>query len=301
MDKDKIFFGDSGLTSTSANHIANVAKEAYLEIEKSLNDFVLYTKSVSLISSYMTKLVREGVNEDYIKGFEAKLEEVAQYKSLIAWLREAIKAKETLCGEMQVKDKEEIAKSLGLKYPEAPLLENAERVMNEDDYWATKNVKERNRFFELETQCAVIGKFIHPEGSFSEQRNALYKAICCPNEVVGTGRDALLYTSEPSVSTDVVEEYYFALQKKYRALQAELNKIRHDITLAIEEDKSRYHSEREALIGKYNKERAEYNARVEEIDNQVSAYRQKELARISALKIVIPDSLKTIYQKINKK
>lgn len=173
--------------------------------------------------------------------------------------------------------------------------------MDENDYWATKNVKERNRFYELETQCAVIGKFIHPEGSFSEQRNALYDIINCPNEVVGTGRDALIFMYKPSVSTEEVDKYYFALQKKYRAIQAELNKIRHDITLTIEEDRRRFISEHEAIIYEQNKERAEHNARVEEIDNQVAAYMQKELTRISFLRIVIPDSLKTIYQKINQK
>lgn len=120
MEKDKIFLGESGLTSSSANHLANVAKEAYLEIEKSLKDFVLYTKSVSLISSQDEKMVREGVNENYLAGFEAKLDEVAQYKSLIAWLREGIKAKENLYNEMKLTGKEEIAKSLGLKYPELP-------------------------------------------------------------------------------------------------------------------------------------------------------------------------------------
>ena len=29
MQKDKIYFGENGLTSTSANHIANLAKEYY--------------------------------------------------------------------------------------------------------------------------------------------------------------------------------------------------------------------------------------------------------------------------------
>lgn len=37
MKKDEIFFGEQGLTTTSANHLANKAKEAYLALEQLLS------------------------------------------------------------------------------------------------------------------------------------------------------------------------------------------------------------------------------------------------------------------------
>lgn len=48
MKKDMIFFSTEGkgLTSTSANHIANLAKEMVREIETSLAGLTLYSLSL---------------------------------------------------------------------------------------------------------------------------------------------------------------------------------------------------------------------------------------------------------------
>lgn len=53
MKKDMIFFSKEGkgLTSTSANHIANLAKEMVREIESSLSSLTLYSTSVALIGT----------------------------------------------------------------------------------------------------------------------------------------------------------------------------------------------------------------------------------------------------------
>ena len=63
MEKDKIFFGEGGITSTSANHCANVAKEMYQYLQNELFLMKLYTTEVSLIDSSEKKLLREG-NKD---------------------------------------------------------------------------------------------------------------------------------------------------------------------------------------------------------------------------------------------
>lgn len=77
MQKDLVFFkkeGEEGvaLTSTSANHIANLAKE-YIQ----------------------------GESSEVLDSLQSLLEGVAQTKSLIAWLREGIKAKENLMKGLQ--------------------------------------------------------------------------------------------------------------------------------------------------------------------------------------------------------
>lgn len=53
MDKDLIFFsaGGRGLTSTSANHVANMAKEMIRILEARLAAMVFYSTEVSLIGS----------------------------------------------------------------------------------------------------------------------------------------------------------------------------------------------------------------------------------------------------------
>ena len=88
MLKDKIFFGESGLTTTSANHIANIAKEKYQLLLKQLETITLYNTNIGLIGSEKQPL---SYGMETLSNVKPSLETIAQLKSLIAWLREAIK------------------------------------------------------------------------------------------------------------------------------------------------------------------------------------------------------------------
>ena len=94
MKKDMIFFSKegNGLTSTSANHIANLAKEMVREIETTLANLTLYSTSVALIGSDSVNILSEGDNADALRDVRSDLHTIAKANSLIAWLREAIKA-----------------------------------------------------------------------------------------------------------------------------------------------------------------------------------------------------------------
>ena len=99
MEKDKVFFAESGLTSTAANFIANLAKESYKALEQKLASVVFYTTEISLLGSSDKSLIRQG--NSTVSDIEDNLKTVAQLKSLIAWLREALKAKERMVKEAQ--------------------------------------------------------------------------------------------------------------------------------------------------------------------------------------------------------
>lgn len=157
--------GEEGiaLTSTSANHIANMAKE-YIQ-GKAKNDLINGLQSVSL--------------DDW-------------------------------CEEYGV---------------EKPLSPVAPHVLTEQEYYASLPIKERNRYYQLEAVAAVIGKYIHPDGVLSDERKKLKDRIQHPHRVDGKGRDALIYTYEPSVSAEDVDNTFYELQKKHREVQARLNSI----------------------------------------------------------------------------
>ena len=300
MEKQVVFFKEQGLTSTSANHIANLAKEAYKELENELASTIFYTTTVSLISSEESKQLRKGVDSDFLDSVAEKLKKIARLKSLIAWLREAIKAKETLKSETEDMHIKDIAERLGIKVPEEPeYKEDAAPVMTEEEYWASKNVKERNHYLELETECAVIGQAIHPDGWLARSRKRLFEVINKPNEISGGGRDTLLHSYTPTVSVGQVEDTYFALQKKHRALQAELNKLKHECEMAIAADKRRNLTEQSNIIAENRRLHEEYVFQNREFYNKTDQFREKELERIAALKIVIPDSLKDVYNEIS--
>ena len=70
MEKDKIFFGAEGLTTTSANHIANLAKEAYQSLESKLNTAVFYTTEIGILGSSASNTLKEGIEQEFLDELE---------------------------------------------------------------------------------------------------------------------------------------------------------------------------------------------------------------------------------------
>lgn len=289
MEKDKIFFGAEGLTTTSANHIANLAKEAYQSLESKLNSAVFYTTEIGILGSSASNTLKEGIEQEFLDELEGNLMQVASYKSLIAWLREAIKAKERLISEAQKLTDVEVAKILNITLPDMPVRYPR---LNEDEVVATWGIKQRNRYYYLDTVCSTIGKYIHPNMGFSNAKEDLIKILSERHKAQGNGRDTIIYSYTPTVRLKDVEHTFFALQEKYRGYQAELNSMKHQIEVAIQDD------EREKTL-KEEDETKQYKVECNAIFPQLSKYKNDTIKAMQSLKIVIPDSLKGIYSTIS--
>lgn len=291
MENDMIFFtsGGRGLTSTSANHIANMAKEMIRTVETRLSALSFCSTSVSLIGSTEGDILRQGDDDSAVRGIEDELRRVASAKSLIAWLREAIKARERLIAGMEGMTLEEYARAEGTEIPKQPQMTAA---LTEEDYYAKLSQEERNRYYSLETLAAVLGKEIHPGGSFAMAREALASRMKNPREVKGDGRDTLIYTYKPTVDPQLVEETYFSLQKEYREAQSSLNAIKFDCARAVKDSQVAVSTEYASALEKWNGEMEELRARMGE-------YQRRKTKEYGAMKIVIPDSLEEIYREVS--
>ena len=284
MEKDKIFFGESGLTTTSANYTANMCKELYRGLEQELQALVFYTTTVKLLDSSEVNLIREGVAT--VSDVKQKLQDIAQLKSLIAWLRESIKAKERLIKEAENTSYE----NYGLEVPERP--ERAEYI-TEDDVIGMWSIKQRNRYYYLDTLCATIGQYIHPDGTFAKEREQLQKILHEPHKVSGSGRDTLLYNYTSSVPTSEIEDTFMDLQQTYRGYQAELNSLKHQVQEAVQLDQA-------TKNGQYSLELQNWQGQMAVIDAVLKEKRHQATVAAQNLKIIIPDSLKPIYEKVQK-
>jgi hypothetical protein len=115
MDKNLVFFAENGLTSTSANHIANMAKESIADLERNISSINFVTKSVSLIGTDAEHVVKRGWSKDLLDTLPEKIKQITEMKSLCAWLREAIKARDNMLNDVRrmniVKYREEIEDS----------------------------------------------------------------------------------------------------------------------------------------------------------------------------------------------
>lgn len=291
MKKDMIFFSadGKGLTSTSANHIANLAKEMIRDIEVSLEGMALYSTTVTLVSSEKTNVLSHGATAADVESVISRLHAVADAKSLIAWLREAIKAKERLQSEAAAMTLAEYAKIKGVKLSEPPV---RGEVLTEDEYFASKPLDERCRYYSLETLAATLGKAVHPGGEFAEARNELLTKIKSPHTVSGAGRDALIYTYEPTVDGQLVEDVYFRLQKQYRDAQASLNAMKHECRRAIDESAV-------AAKAEYAKAMSAWAVDRKLLEAEFTEYVQRKSNEIASLRILIPQSLKDIYETVS--
>ena len=286
-----IFFSPDGqgLTSTSANHIANLAKEMVRGIEASLEATVLYSTSVALIGTDSAEELGRGITAEELLEVPDKLHTVAKAKSLIAWLREAIKAKERLLKEAEATKIDDFAK---MEEIEMPRPAERKKALTEDEYFASLTLDERNRYYEVETLAAVLGKAIHPGGSFADARDTLETRLQTPREVKGDGRDTLIYSFRPTVESAVVDDVYFRLQKQYREAQAKVNSYKYDCQKAVKESEV-------AVETQYVTDLAEYNKQMQLINARLTAYIKQRVKDIGNYKIVIPQSLADIYEKVS--
>lgn len=286
--ENNVFFSETGLTSTSANHISNLAKEAYMREQNELENIKFSTTKISLLGSDDFKILQEGVRS--LAGIEDKINHIVSLKSLIAWLREAIKEKEKLISETRNMQMNKIAEKLGIDIPEKPGHDIVPSTGDIIDSW---NIKKRNRYYYLDTVCSTIGKLIHPDGHLSKERKNLSDIKVNPNKVSGTGRDTIIYSYQNTVAEEDVDNLFFHLQNTYRSNQAELNGLKHE----AEETVNKIYDESRA---NYAKELEAYNAKMRDITAKTEDWREKEVLSLSKLKIAIPDSLKQTYEFVSK-
>lgn len=288
--ENSVFFAGNGLTSTSANHVANLAKEYVQDIESRLANVKLYKSEVALIGTDTKNLLSDGWGNAAISEIGNLLETVTEAKSLIAWLREAIKARSKMLNEAEQLTLDEWADANNVTLPVKPTRKDA---VTKEDIINDMNIKERNRIFALETKASTFGKYVHPDGNFAKARKEFLKKQSEPVSIVGEGRDAMFYYYTPTCDEENIEDVFFALQKIHRETQAELNGILHDIDEKVRVENMNAESEYYAALSAYQVE-------IEKYQSHFKLDKERELKRISAFKIIIPNDLKNIYETVNK-
>lgn len=276
------FFCERGLTSTSANHIANMAKEYVDSSKRFLSNLRFYSEEVSAGgNTYKTELSTNRV--DFAK-IDEYLEGIANATQLIAWLREALKYKESL----KPMDFEVWCEKNNIVIPEKPVKEDTitrEEVINSWD------MEKYNAYFAHQTNAAVIGAFIHPHGPYSGAREFLNDAINNPTTVTGSGRDITVTRRTPEYTIKEIDDIFFGLQSQQREEQSLHNKLEYELQSIIENDNIE-------KVNKYHKELQEYKSNYDAIYTQYCVYAAEESKRLKDLKISIPASLKGIYTTI---
>ena len=292
---NNVFFENGFMTSTEAQNICNIAKEAVTNEHERLSAVSFYdTEIASIISP--EAFIKTKISPNDISWISESLDKIGRYNALNAWLKEAIKAKEEAMDEVDIMDVTTLDFYEDYIKPVQPTIGydsfDEEQVMSE---WSADKL---NRYYTLNSEAAVIGKYIHDSGAIAKARKDLVNKMANPSTVSGQGRETIVFKYIPSVDTEVVEGIYMSLLAKHRKLNAELNSLKAEIKETINKknieasiafrDK---HTEWEYKI-------SEYYSLVKQRDAKINEYKISEKERISKLKINVPSSLMDTYKEI---
>ena len=274
--------GKDGLTITSANHLANIAKEMYEALVSRLESLRFYSRDYMLAIAGKTFRVENESEISELEALASGLKEIGALKSLIAYLREGIKAKNQMSSDAAFEEHvEELIKG-GRKDLEKP---SARKEATFDEEFGKLTAEQKARYYALEAKCATIGSFIHPDGAFAKARKEFFEHTKDPIKVVGKGQEAEINTFSSSFTAEQIDSVFFELQKEYRTIQAEFNKLKAEVDERVAEANKHYANEAltamKLWLDTRKVERTQYDSEVK------------------ALKIVIPQNLREVYEKVN--
>ena len=293
----KSFFGENGLTSTSANHYANLAKEMTRKIKERLDSVRFFDTKMRIIGDDKQSVIGRGTASyafDYIRN---GLDLISKCNSLIAFFREAISEKERLMQKASAWEDTEKRADLDARIAAHQRLKPVRGAyLSTEDVIKSWTVGEQEKYLSLEAEASVYGKFIHEDGRLSKARTDLMKVIDNPILVKESGRDTIIYDYTPSVTQDEVDGLFFELQAHYREVQAELNGMKKRIDDTIREHALKVDDEFRKALAKWSVETKALSSELEVIIADENLLRKQMNQDVQALKIVVPNRLQKVFK-----
>lgn len=295
------FFGENGITSTSANHVANLAKEYVRSLQEKLASVTFYDEYIKLIGSKEETLIHGGITMPVLQSLHSYVKTIAEAHSLIAFLREAIKEKDRKMQEAKEWENEAERKTIYDNVVQLRLHKPVrEPYPTEESIRQTWSVGEQEKYLSLEAEAAALGKFIHEDSPMSLARIDLMRKIENPSLVNLSGSDTIVHSFVPSVALSDVNDVFNELQKKYRSVQAELNGMKKKVEDEISNRKMEIDAAYNAANRAYEAQIRQHEAEVKLYEDERD-YKRNELVRqVRDLKIVIPNRLRPIYETLTK-
>lgn len=306
IDKEYVFndiyFGEEGMTSTSAQHVSAMANVMVQDVKQHIMGLRLYEKSIRVIGDVECKV--EEVNNTLPEISEG-VKQICKANALIAWLREAVKEREKAQQYVQDMTLDKWMELEGIEKPTSPQPPMMPKI-NFQDYNTILEtgltVKEYNRFVELNSALAVYGEMIHDKGLLTRQKNELARIMQNPTEVKESGRDTIITTYKVDVNIGVdLDKLYTELQSEYRKLQAEKNGIEAKFSNMAMAYQTRKMEEWKAAKSQYDRDLTRVNSELVGIQTRMQEWKKQRLEELAALKIIIPNDLKALYKSLRVK
>jgi hypothetical protein len=274
------YFNTSGLTSSEANYVCERIKERLKPIQDLVSSIETHTSSID------GEALDTFTKVDDIGG---KLSEIGALYAISAYLRTAIKEKETRLEIVNKKLNEVIAKAEEEVKPidYEPL--HRLRDVSIDDYLKTLSVEAVVRYKEAEAKAAHIGKYIH---SFDEVRTKLTKKELISFKEVG--EQVFKVKNTPLYNLAELQQLQEQLLAEHREYESKVNYYKAQFRTYQNNCKLQYEQEHQRLL--------------QERQNQVKALVVEKTALLTKLKekianyrIIVPNDYKITIEALLKK
>lgn len=289
-NENKVFFGESGITSTSATYLCNIARELLKDIESSLNSISFITEEVTLFGSENKIRTKEGYNLSELSDLDSKLTKAAQLKAFIAWMSEGIKAKDVESERL----KEYTLSDFTKDFPEY-IVQRSENSTLDINYGLGKlSISERVKYLFSEALTSSIGKYIHNNGALRKAYSELLNIAHNKVNITTEAKDSIVVVTNkiPSVDTKEVEK----IMLKYQDLRRENEKVLNSLKSKVKD----YDHEYQMYINLEQKVDLEsYKEDMEIVRSKYNEYVLNKRSEIENLKIIIPDELRDIYNTLH--
>ena len=292
---DNVFFDNGFLTSTEAQNLCNVAKEAVTTEHERLQSVSFYNTEIASIVA-PEAFIQAKISSSDISWIATSLDKIGRYNALNAWLKEAIKAKDAAIAAIDRIDITTLDCWVDYKKPEEPY--SPSLCYTDADIISTWDAKKRSRYYALNSRAAAIGSYIHNEGPIAKARKDLLNKLANPSSISGSGRETIVAKYVPSVNALRVEEIYMNLLAEHRKLNAELNSLKAEIKESINKKELADAEDYKIRLAEWRKNYDIYTTQIKERDVKVNAYKISERERLSKLKINVPESLMKTYKEV---
>lgn len=289
-NENKVFFGESGITSTSATYLCNIARELLKDIESSLNSISFITEEVTLFGSENKIRTKEGYNLSELSDLDSKLTKAAQLKAFIAWMSEGIKAKDVESERL----KEYTLSDFTKDFPEY-IVQRSENSTLDINYGLGKlSISERVKYLFSEALTSSIGKYIHNNGALRKAYSELLNIAHNKVNITTEAKDSIVVVTNkiPSVDTKEVEK----IMLKYQDLRRENEKVLNSLKSKVKD----YDHEYQMYLNLEQKVDVEsYKEDMEIVRSKYNEYVLNKRSEIENFKITIPDELRDIYNTLH--
>lgn len=289
-NKNKVFFGEVGVTSTSATYLCNIARELLKDLEASLNNVSFITEEVSILGSENTVKTKEGYNASELSDLDSKLMEAAELKAFIAWMSEGIKAKELESTRVSRYTLSDYISD----FPEEAIPE-VKDIKEDLEYGIGKlSISDRVKFLYSEAFASSIGIYIHKNGSLKKAYEELLNIAHNKVNVETDAKDSLVLITNkiPSINVADVEKILLKYQNLRREHEKELNSIKSKVKNLDYEYEVHLNLEHKSKLEQYKQE-------MSVLRSKYHAYVLNKMEEIKNLKILIPKELEKIYNYLN--